>query len=107
MRGGVAFEAGGKARTLRFSVNAICAAEERTGRSLTDMMADMQGGRLRMTTLRDLFWAGLGQGVSPALAGELIDELGLDVVGTLLGQALELAMPRAADGDAGNALAAS
>lgn len=60
----------GKDYPLRFSVNALCALEEKTGRSLDAL----QGSQ--MSCVRGLLWCGLRETlphVSLEEAGELID----------------------------------
>lgn len=119
-KGEVTFNAGEATYTLRFSIDAICALEEKLGRGILDIVAEMQSwapppagetaaqakariGRLRMGLVRAMFWAALRDHhpkIDMRQAGELIVPAGgmNEVVG-LIGQALVLAFP-AAEGEA-------
>ncbi len=61
----------GKSYPLRFTVNALCCLEEKTGQGLDQL----QGGRI--STLRGLLWCGLMEGC-PAItlesAGQLLND---------------------------------
>ena len=100
MRGGVTFDALGKAWEAKFTTNAICRVEERAGRSLEDVLADVTVPGKRTLAYRLLLWAALG-GVTVEAAGEIMDDLGLVEVDRIISAALRAAFP-APDGDAGN-----
>jgi hypothetical protein len=63
-RGEVSFDADGKSYTLHFSTNAICELEDKLDRSFVSISNDLAKAvsapdKIRMTTLRAIFWAGL------------------------------------------------
>ena len=99
-RGEVAFEAGDKTYTLRFSIDAMCQMEEATGKgvvAITQEFADP--GKIRMATARAALWAALHE-AHPELtlkdAGELIPAGGgLQVVLQKVSEAILLAFPKA------------
>lgn len=99
VKGEVAFEAAGKTYTLSYSVNALCALEEAAGEGVTQIaarMGDPQG--LRLAMVRSLFWAGLRDHhpeVTVEECGRLMDGVGLDKAGELVGRAFVLAFPQA------------
>lgn len=104
-RGDVAFEAGGKAYTLRYSANAICELETAFDKGFiaiaTDMAAWEKNPRLmRLGAIRTLFWAGLQDhhpDIDQKVAGELVLELGgIEKAADLIMEALKLAFPEAA-----------
>lgn len=60
----------GREYPLRFTVNALCRLEEKTGKSLEDMRSG------QMSCLRGLLWCGLAEGAPEMTleqAGDLID----------------------------------
>ena len=69
MRGGVTFDALGKSFELRFTTNAICRVEERSGKSLESLLADTSSDGKRTLAFRTLLWAGIG-GITLETAGE-------------------------------------
>lgn len=124
-RGEVAFEADGNSYTLRFSANAICELEEATGRGALSLMMEFQAleqprdakgkalpetpaaqaerlGRIKMTTVRALFWAMLRDRqpeITLREAGELIEAAGgLIGVANLIARTFELSQPEAPNG---------
>jgi hypothetical protein len=106
MNRGVTFEAGGKSHLLRFDVNALCRIEEATGEDIQAAAARLSpaGGQPKLTDLRLLFWAGLGAGITREDAGLIMDDVGFDRIGEMIGQAFAMAFPDAPAGasDAGN-----
>jgi len=92
---GVTFEALGKVRTLRFSVNAFCDLEDKTGIGMGEIIETLKASP-KMTFLRDCFWAGL-RGADPAItseeAGDVIDALGFEDAANKLGVAVNAAFP--------------
>jgi hypothetical protein len=77
--GHVRVEAKGKAYTLRFSIDAICQVEERSGRTFPEIAADMEAGKISLSLTRFLLWGALREehpeiGVKDA--GELMTAFG-------------------------------
>lgn len=100
IRGGVAFTAGGQAHCLAFTINALCVLEEVTGQSIQEVGAQLQSGNVSLALLRTLFWAGLtdeahetGADLDLFAAGEMVQELGHQQAGALIGEAMQLAFP--------------
>lgn len=107
-RGAVAFEAGGKAYTLRLSVNAIIKYEEHSGEVIAAAFAELQKpGVTDFVRFRSLFWAAVSGDLSLEDAGELMSDLGLEKAIEILSEAGALAFPEESsnDDDAGNAAA--
>jgi hypothetical protein len=105
MRGGVTFDALGKPWEVRFTTNAICRIEERSGKSLEDVLADVTAPGRRTLAFRLLLWAAIGT-VTVEAAGDIMDDLGLVEVDRIISAALRAAFP-APEGDAGNGAAAA
>ncbi|TZG26507.1 hypothetical protein [Sphingomonas montanisoli] len=96
--GAVPFEAGGKARQLRFSTNALCLLEERLEVTTLAVATELEFG-VSMRTLRGLFWAGCGEAdMTLASAGDMIDELGAAKAVALAKDAYSAAFPIAEAG---------
>lgn len=96
MRRGVEFEAHGKVRLLRYGTNALCRIETATGQGITEAAKRLQGD-VSLSDLRLFWWAGLGD-VTMDQAGDLMDEVGFDRAGELIGKAFTLAFPEAQGG---------
>lgn len=92
MRGAVSFDALGKSYELRFTTNAICRIEEKSGRSLEAVLADTTIPGKRTLTYRLLFWAAVG-GITLETAGDIMDELGDVEVDRILAEGMRLAFP--------------
>lgn len=92
MRGGVTFDALGQPFELRFTTNAICRVEERSGKSLESLLADTSSDGKRTLAFRTLLWAGIG-GITLETAGEIMDEIGFAEVDRILAESLRLAFP--------------
>lgn len=105
MRGGVTFEAGGKAYSLRYTTNALCRLEEASGKPIGSLLSGMQDGGMSIATVRLVLWAGVSPAVTVDHAGDMIDELGIDAVSDLITKAMEAAFPEAKSG--GNAMGAA
>lgn len=91
-KGEVAFEADGKAYTLRLSTNAICELEAALDRGLDAIVASMG----RLSTVRGLLWAALRDNhpdVTMAGAGLIIDKAGMPAVMAAVTSALTAAFP--------------
>jgi len=104
----VPFEAGGKDYKLRYTTNRLVALEAATGK---DIMAWAEsfapnGDKPKVpsfTDMRTLFHAGLWPQVGAEDAGDLMDAIGLEKVGTLIGEAFMAAFEISAQGAAGDA----
>jgi len=95
--GGVPFDAAEEAYTLRFSVAALMTLEEKFDKSVQDVLAMMEGGRL--STLRTIFWAGLRDcrpEITEDAAGEVMTAVGIEAAGELITKAMVKAFPSAA-----------
>lgn len=96
-KGETGFDALGQTWTLRYGTNALCEIEDLFGRSALDVARDFEDETtVRIRSIRDFFFCGLKDhypDVDAAKAGEIIDALGLDRVGTKIGEALALAFP--------------
>ncbi|WP_112383353.1 hypothetical protein [Sphingomonas carotinifaciens] len=100
--GAVTFEAGGRTRTLRFSTNALCLAEEHLGKRTLEIATELEMG-VGVRTLRALFWAGGDdQQATMAQVGDLIDEIGVRKATDLALDAFAAAFPVAEEGGEGN-----
>lgn len=90
--GAVEFEAIGAKRSLRFGINALCRIEDRLGYSVLQLGQKMQGG-LDMRTLRTVFACGLDTSLTDDDAGEIMDAIGVQRAGELVGEAFQAAFP--------------
>lgn len=102
-RGEVTFEVEGKPYKLCFSANALCEMESALNLGINEISERMSKvEKLRMTTVRAVFWAGLTDNhpdVSIKDAGLLISAISMARVVELIGEAFSLAFPEAS-GDA-------
>lgn len=96
-KGEVDFQAGDKTYTLRYSNNALCQLEEAMGKTIIEISNELaswakEPDKVSLSTVRKVFWAGLGGGKKMTLeaAGDIIDEAGgLSVVMEAISKALE------------------
>lgn len=75
----VSFEAGGKTRSLRFDINAMCRYQDVSGESLNKMIEGMQSDPQNMVRARRVFWASLTDrkdGITQEDAGDIMQSLG-------------------------------
>ena len=97
LRGSVALQAGDKAYTLSFSINALCELEEEMGQPVAKIAAGLgKPEEMRIATVRSLVWAALRDhhpDVDLKSAGELISEAGISNIMPAIGQAFQLAFP--------------
>lgn len=123
LRGAVAFEVDGQPYHLRFSTNAMVRYEDLSGETVREaffalltaklpeegekkpdlkkLLAQERGIKKRV---RRLFWAGLShKDMTEEDAGDLVDAVGEDEAGRILGEALKLAFPQPKEADEGNA----
>lgn len=100
-KGELAFTAGAKDYTLRFSANAICELEQQVDRAAADIVAAL-GGTPRYSLIRAVLWAGLTEhhpAITLKTAGEIMDELGgLAAAMRVVTKGLVLAFPDAPQG---------
>jgi len=80
--------------TLTYDMNALCAAEEQVGPLPALMVDPVRAGSVK--TIRSLIWAGLirKHDVDIAEAGDIIDEVGLEVAAKAVQDALQKAYPQ-------------
>lgn len=96
-RGEVGFEVDGKSWVLKLGTTAMCEIETLTGKTITEvgrLLADEQTAS--MTLMRAVFWGGLQdrhEGITIRDASVLMDAVGMERVGSLIGQAFEAAFP--------------
>lgn len=99
LRGEVDVQVGDKSYVLRFSINAMVAAESVMGLGISDIIAELQASP-KLGTLRTVMWAGLREyqpKITLDAVGDIIGELGLQKAGEIIGDALAKAFP-AGDG---------
>lgn len=101
-KGEVAFDAGGKSYTLHFSTNAICELEDKLDRSFIAISSELAKAasapeKIRLTTLRAIFWAGLQDhhpDIDLKAAGKLVVAAGgMAGVMKLISEGFERAFP--------------
>lgn len=100
-RGGVTLEAGGKAYTLSFSINAMCELEDAFGKPVMEVIEDFQnadtdGSKLSIKTVRVLIWAALidhHPEMTQQDAGRLTIGTDMNTVMEKVGLALQRAFP--------------
>ena len=98
---GVDFVAGGKPYCLRYTTNRLCSLEASSGKAMMDWVSVFGDGRVpSFIDLRTLFHAGLWPSATVEEAGELMDELGAETVGALIGKGFEAAFEVSAQGGA-------
>lgn len=116
LRGAVPFEVEGESLFLRLTTNAQIRYEDAAGETVIEALLGILGTADPKATpaerlaaergvtrrLRRLFWAGLSHmdGMTEDRAGDLIDALGRQQAGTLIGDAIKAAMPELAEGNA-------
>lgn len=98
-KGEVGFDAGGTAYKLSFSANALCELEDQLDKGINEISEALgDAKKLRLKTLRAVFWAGLldhHEGISIKAAGEIVTMLGVGPAVALIGKAFERAFPEA------------
>ncbi|WP_430261918.1 hypothetical protein [Neorhizobium sp. DAR64862/K0K3] len=108
-RGEVGFEAAGKPWTMKIGTGAMCEIEAETGKSISEVGQALNSEKTAsLTLMRAVFWGALQQhhdAVTIRACNDLIDELGVQRVGELIGEAFQLAFPQKQPGtnkDAGS-----
>lgn len=100
-RGEVTFDAKGKTWTLQFTTNAMCEVEDAFEKSIVEVANDLQSeAGVKIKSIRTLFKIGIGGCDSVEQAGDLMDAVGIQAAGELLGKAFSAAFPDA-DGEGG------
>lgn len=96
LKGEITFTADGENYTLAFTINALCALEERLGIGVSEI-GEKLGGKVSIGTLRAVFWAGLlaHHDLSEEAAGDIITSVGAARAGELIGQGFAAAFPEA------------
>lgn len=101
-RGGVSFEASGKTWTMKIGTNAMCEIEEATGKAIAEvgrLLGNEQTASMKL--LRAVFWGSLQdhhEGISLKECSDMMDEVGVDVIGQKIGEAFQAAFPQAKAG---------
>lgn len=103
LRGEVACKVAGTDYTFCFTVNSMCALEEATGLTVTEIAAKLQQSpnRVGFKTIRALVWAGLIEkqgGITIDAIGRLAPPDMIEAVG-YAAQAFGLAFPQATGGE--------
>lgn len=96
-RGEISFEADGQVWTLRVDTNAMCEIEDLTGKGVAEI-SKLLGSEKTATIslLRAVFCGALRSrhaDVTAKRAGELIDAIGVQSAGEMIGEAFNLAFP--------------
>lgn len=98
-RGEVAIAHDGAAYVLRYDVNALCNLEDAFGKSIGDVIADLDTESVSMRTVRSVFAAGLSPAVDDIKAGEIMQSIGMAEASALIGQAFSAAFPESVSGE--------
>lgn len=101
-RGEITFQASGKTWTMHIGTNAMCEIEAMTDKTISEvgkLLGDEKTATL--TLMRAVFWGSLQdhhEGITIKECSVLIDEIGMQAVGGLVGQAFQAAFPKAKAG---------
>jgi hypothetical protein len=97
-RGEVSFEAAGKTWTMKIGTGAMCEIEAETGKSIAEVGQALGSEKTAsLTLMRAVFWGALQhrhEGTTVRECNDLIDEIGVQRVGELIGEAFQLAFPK-------------
>lgn len=97
-RGEVSFESSQGRLTMKIGTGAMCAIEAETGKNITEVGAALGDPKsASLTLMRAVFWGALQhhhEGTTIRECNDLIDEIGIQRTGELIGQAFELAFPK-------------
>lgn len=105
-RGIVDIDVDGQTYKLRFDANAMCELESRADMSMSEFLAKLDKAArdktLRMSDVRLLMWAGLTEAhpdIEAKEVGTIINHVGgMNGAMELLGEAIQLAFPKAKNG---------
>jgi hypothetical protein len=102
-RGEVEFQSLGKAWTLKLGVNAMCEIEDATGKSISEigaLLGDPKTATIKL--LRTVMWGALRDhhdDIAAKDVGAVIDGIGMNEAGRLIGEAFTAATPEVKEGD--------
>jgi len=104
MIGTVEFEAGGKAYSMRLSTNAQVRYQRAAGESLLRGLEQIQKDPSDIDRLRRLIWASMSHfdGLTEDQAGDIMDEVGIELAIAKLTEAVTAAYPQASADASGN-----
>jgi hypothetical protein len=103
-RGEVEFQSLGKTWTLKLGINAMCEIEDATGKSISEigaLLGDTKTATIKL--LRTVMWGALRDhhdDITVREVGAIIDGVGMNEAGRLIGEAFTAATPDAKDGAA-------
>lgn len=101
-RGEVSFEASGKTWTMKIGTHAMCEIEAMTGKGIAEIGALLGNEKTStITLLRSVFCGSLQshhEGITPKECSDLMDEVGVTVIGQKIGEAFQAAFPKAKEG---------
>lgn len=103
-RGEIAFDALGQSWTLKLGTNAMCEIEDAIGKTISEI-GEVMGDQKRVTIklMRTVFWGALRdhhEDITVKQAGGIIDAIGMQQAGRLIGEAFQAAMPVQKEGAA-------
>ena len=101
-RGEVSFDASGKTWTMKLGTGAMCEIEGLTGKGIAEI-GQLLGNEktATITLMRAVFWGSLQEhhdGTTIKDCSGLMDEIGMESVGRLIGEAFQAANPKAKEG---------
>ena len=97
MKGTVEFEADGKAYSMRLSTNAQVRYQRAAGETFLDGLTAVQENPSDLERLRRLIWASMSHAdnLTEDAAGDIMDEIGIEVAIAKLSEAVTAAFPKA------------
>lgn len=106
-RGGVTLKGNGKEYLVRITTNAMVEYQDLSGESFIDGITALQENQTDVRRMRNLFWAGLSHidGMTPLMAGEIMDDVGFAAALDCVSEAATLAFPSGEGEEAGNVTA--
>ena len=97
-RGQFDFEAGGTAYTLRYSIDALCALEERFDKNIANLALEISDfDKIRLATVRAVLWAGLTEhqpDMTEHDCNAIFEALGLMPVAEIVLRGVEASFPK-------------
>lgn len=104
MNGKVEFEAGGVSRYMKMSTNAQVRYQRAAGETLLTGITALDKDPSDTDRLRRLIWASMSHedGFTEDNAGDIMDELGIELAMSKLGEAVRAAYPKATADASGN-----
>lgn len=103
-RGGITLKVGEQDYLVRISTNAMVKYQDLSGESFLDGIGALQENQGDVRRMRNLFWAGVCHmdGMTPEMAGDLMDEAGIADCLEAVSEAAALAFPSDEDEAPGN-----